>query len=79
MNKERRAELYDVITSLDDATDRLQDIASEEEEAFDNLPPGLQDGKTGDSIHSAISQLEEFTSEIENVKQKIEKMAKGGK
>lgn len=79
MNKERRAELYDVITSLDEATDRLQEISSDEEEAFDNLPPGLQEGKTGDGIQRAISEIEGFVSDIENVKSKIEKMAKGGK
>ena len=79
MNKERRAELYDVIGSLDEATDQLRDIVSEEEDSFDNLPPGLKDSKTGDGIQDAISKLGDFVTEIENVRDKIEKMAKGKK
>ena len=79
MNKERRAELYEVIESLDEATDQLRDIVSAEEDSFDNLPPGLQESKTGDGIQDAISKLGDFVTEIENVRDKIEKMAKGKK
>lgn len=79
MNKERRAELYEVIESLDEATDQLRDIVSEEEDSFDNLLPGLQESKTGDGIQDAISKLGDFVTEIENVRDKIEKMAKGKK
>lgn len=79
MNKERRNELYDVISSLDEATDHLQEISDDEEDSFDNLPLGLQESRTGDSILNAISELSGFISEIDDVKQKIENMAKGKK
>lgn len=79
MNKERRAELYDVISSLDEATDRLQEISDDEEETYDNLSPGLQYGKTGESIQNSIEKLQGFVTEIDNIKQKIENMAKGKK
>ena len=79
MNKERREELYDVIESLDEATYRLEEITAEEEETYDSLPPGLQDGRTGESIQEAIDKLDRFTVEIDNIRNKIEVMAKNKK
>lgn len=79
MNKERREELYGVIESLDEAIDQLADIQSEEEESYDNLPDGLQCGKTGEAIQNAIDRLSGFSDEISQIKDKIEKMAKNKK
>lgn len=79
MNKERREELYGVIESLDEAIDQLADIQSEEEESYDNLPDGLQCGKTGEAIQNAIDKLSGFSDEISQIKDKIEKMAKNKK
>lgn len=79
MNKERREELYGVIESLDEAIDQLADIQSEEEESYDNLPDGLQCGKTGEAIQNAIDRLSGFSDEISQIKDKIEKMAQNKK
>ena len=54
MNKERRQELGDVIDYLGDATNRLEEIISDEEDSFDNLPEGLQCSRTGDSMQEAM-------------------------
>lgn len=77
MNKQRRQELYDVVDFLDDAIDRLEDIAGEEEEAYNSLPAGLQYSKTGDSMQTAIDRINGFVKDIGVVKDKISSMAKG--
>lgn len=76
MNKQRRQELYDVVDFLDDAIDRLEDIAGEEEEAYDSLPAGLQYSKTGDSMQTAIDRINGFVKDIGVVKTNIINMIK---
>lgn len=74
MNKERRQELGEVIDYLDDAIVRLEEIRDDEQDSFDDLPEGLQNSRTGDSMLNAIDQLEEFCSDIEKVKGKVSDM-----
>ena len=74
MNKERRQELGDVIDYLDDAIDRLEEIISDEEDSFDNLPEGLQYSRTGDSMQEAMDKMRGFCDDIEEVKGKVSDM-----
>lgn len=74
MNKERRQELGDVIDYLDDAIDRLEEIISDEEDSFDNLPEGLQCSRTGDSMQEAMDRMRGFCDDIEAVKSKVNDM-----
>lgn len=74
MNKERRQELGDVIDYLDDATNRLEEIISDEEDSFDNLPEGLQCSRTGDSMQEAMDRMRGFCDDIEAVKSKVNDM-----
>ena len=75
MNKERRQELLDVTSSLADAMDRLSEIRDEEQEAFDNMPEGLQSGSRGQSMLDAVETMDGWYSEIEKVKDTIESYA----
>lgn len=79
MNKERREELWDVYTSLDDAMSKVIDVRSDEQDSFDNLPDGLQTSKTGESIQEAIDWLDGIESDIQNVRDKVEKFIKNKK
>ena len=74
MNKERRQELGEVIDYLDDAIMRLEEIRDDEQDSFDNLPEGLQNSRTGDSMQDAIDRLEGFCDDIEKVKANISGM-----
>ena len=74
MNKERRQELFDVISHLDEAIDRVEEIKSDEQDAFDSMPEGFQNSARGDAMQDAIGQLDGFVGAIENVKDKVLKM-----
>ena len=71
MNKERRKQIQDVIMRI--AT-LVQNILDAEEEAFDNMPEGLQASENGmiseeaqDNLAAAIDSLEEAISYLEEI------------
>ena len=72
MNKQRRQLLYDATSSLDEAIGVIQDVQSEEEASFYNLPDGLQVSDTGDAMQEAISALDVFVEKIDQIKTDIE-------
>ncbi|MCM1140782.1 MAG: hypothetical protein NC453_19605 [Muribaculum sp.] len=71
MNKERREELLDVVQSLDEAIDRLEEIRDDEQDAFDSMPEGLQYSSRGDAMQEAIDTLDGFGDEIAKICAKI--------
>lgn len=78
MNKERRERLSEVATTIEEARDQIQEIIDEEQDAYDNLPPSLQDAERGLFMQDAIEALEELDSELDGflgkVHQVIEKL-----
>lgn len=79
MNKQRRQQLYDATAALDEAVAVIQDIHSEEDEAYNNLFEGLQCAKTGESMQEAMEMLDGFVDKIESIKDEIEKFAENKK
>lgn len=75
MNKQRRQDLLDVSQLLSEASDRLNEIRDEEQEAFDNMPEGLQCSCRGEAMQEAIDTMDEWNSEIEDIKGQIEEFA----
>lgn len=71
MNKQRRKDLVDVIDCIDEAISRLTDITCEEQDAFDNLPEGLQMSSKGEAMEEAVALMDEISSDLEDVKVKI--------
>lgn len=60
MNRERRVEIGRII-------DSLQNVIADEQDAYDNMPEGIQESERGekmemglDSLHEAIDTLEEL-------------------
>lgn len=58
MNNERRTRILKIVSQLEEINSEIQDILSEEQEAFDNMPEGLQSSERGDTAQNAISNLE---------------------
>lgn len=72
MNKDRRSRILDATSALDEAVDIIRDVIDEEQEAYDNMPEGLQGGARGESMLDAIDKMEGYIDNIENVKSVIE-------
>lgn len=77
MNKQRREELLEVADYLQDAIDRLTEIRDEEQDAFDNMPEGFQNSVRGDSMQDAIGTMNDWETDIDNLRNKIEDYAAG--
>ena len=67
MNKARRMRLIAVQSKLSDLKAEIEQICDEEQEAYDNLPEGLQDSERGVSMESAIEELDDAASDLEGV------------
>lgn len=67
MNKERREQLTDVSELLSEAMNRLDEIREEEQEAYDNLPDGLQNGANGNSMLDAIDMMNSWESRVNDI------------
>ncbi len=67
MNKARRMRLIAVQSKLSDLKAEIEQIRDEEQEAYDNLPEGLQDSERGVSMEAAIEELDDAASDLEGV------------
>lgn len=72
MNKERKGRFQNVISSLDEAKDELTDIQSEEMDALDVLPEGLQMSSRGEKMQGWIDFIDDVLSDIDCIVDKIE-------
>lgn len=72
MNNTRRKLLQSIINTLNDCSSDLESAKDEEQEAFDNLPEGLQVSVRGEAMESAISEMENAISNIEDAISSIE-------
>lgn len=71
MNKERRKRIASAIRKIEDL---VQDILVDEQEAYDNMPDGLQVSENGivsdevqENLEAAIDSLEEAISYLEEI------------
>ena len=58
MNNPRRKALNDIIAKLEDLKEDLEALKEEEEEAYNNLPEGFQDGEKGSAMWDAIDNMD---------------------
>lgn len=73
MNNNRRKIIQGIRDSIIDLQTKLEEVQSEEQDAYDNLPESLQDSEKGqvmydalDNIESAISSLNEAMEYLDN-------------
>lgn len=65
MNRVRRKSLKDILGKMDELSamlenvkDAIQTVLDEEQEAYDNLPEGLQEAERGQQMQEYIDALE---------------------
>ena len=59
MNKERRKSIERIVDKLNEIQADLTSIRGDEEEAYDNLPEGIQSSERGDSMQEAIEAMDD--------------------
>lgn len=71
MNKQRRAEIYDLAKRFDSLKDEVQQILEDEQQYFDDMPENFQNGDKGEKAQSAIDALEAAASNIEELMENL--------
>lgn len=89
MNRIRRKSLKDILGQMDELStvletvkEALQDVLNEEQEAYDNLPEGLQEADRGQQMQEYIETLEGVVDslgelDIEDLYGTVEEIAEG--
>ena len=72
MNKARRKELEKALELLEQASDIIDSVKVDEEEAYENLPDGLRESERGETMQEALSSLEDALTDLENVTDDIQ-------
>lgn len=65
MNNARRTKIEKLNNRLSEIMDLINELAEEEQEAFDNLPEAFQEGERGEAMEEAIDCLESAASSVE--------------
>lgn len=67
MNKKRRKMLSDALVNLESASEIISVCATDEEEAYDNLPDGLKESEKGECMYDTYNSLEDISSSLDDV------------
>ena len=71
MNNNRRKQIRDLVSKLQDLKSDLESILQDEQEYRDNMPENMQDGERAQQSDECIGQLEcandELDSAIDNL------------
>ena len=71
MNNERRTRQALLAQQVTELKDDVQAVLEEEEDAFNNLPEGLQNGERGDAMQTAIAALDAAVSALEETSDQL--------
>lgn len=67
MNNARRKVLNSIIARLEDLQTDLQGVLDEEQEAYENMPEGLQASERGEAMETAIDNMAEAVDAFEDL------------
>lgn len=67
MNKERRTRIAAAMDKLEEIAAELGELAQEEQEAFDSLPEGLQNGEKGQRMEEIAEELDWARDDVVSV------------
>lgn len=65
MNKERRKSIERIVDKLNEIQADLTCVRNDEEEAYDNLPWGIQSSERGDAMHEAMDAMDDADGSLQ--------------
>ena len=74
MNNIRRKQIKKIATSIEELIEQLKFLQEEEQEAFDNLPEGIQMSERGLQMEENIDTIEDSIDDIGNALIELEKI-----
>lgn len=74
MNKQRRKRLTEAFNKIAEVMGILEEVKSEEEESYENLPDNFRDGERGEEMQNYIEMLEEANNYLDDANSVIEQI-----
>lgn len=74
MNKARRNAIEKVIAILTDQKEELEALRDEEQEAYDNLPEGIQYSERGEAMEENINDMDTSVDELDYMIDRLQEM-----
>lgn len=71
MNKNRRKQIAKAIQKIEEARTLIEIVRDEEQEAFENMPDGIQSSGRGEKMGETISSLDEAIDDIDNLTDRL--------
>lgn len=71
MNKQRRKQLQEIVDKISELKEHLDFLIEEEQEAFENLPGGIQSSDRGTKMENKISEMEYISSDLEDLSMRL--------
>ena len=65
MNNVRRKQIREAMELIHQAYEILSVVTEEEQDAFDNLPEGLQESEKGEQIEANVEELEDACDNLD--------------
>lgn len=72
MNNTRRKAITKLMVQIEELRSDLECLLDEEQEAFDNMPEGLQYSERGERMEEIISYIEDAVGSLEEVNENLE-------
>lgn len=67
MNKDRRKEIVKIIQQLEDIRVEIENLETEEQDYYDNIPENLQMSERAENSQDALYNLSEAQSQLDDV------------
>lgn len=75
MNAQRRKEIQAVLNELADLRSRIETVQSDERDAYDNMPEGLQQSERGEKAEQACSLLDDAIGAFDDLESALNEAA----
>jgi hypothetical protein len=72
MNTKRRKMIAKAIGSISEARGLLEEVHSDEQSAYDNMPLSIQESERGERMAEVISEIENAVDDLENLESVLE-------
>ena len=72
MNNERRKEIAAILEKVTELRGKVEDLQNAEQEAFDNMPEGLQQSERGQACENAASRLDDAMTAFDEIESALE-------
>lgn len=74
MNKDRRKRLTDIVERLSGIHADLEELATDERDAFENMPEGLQQSAKGEQIDANADALENASCTVDDLNTELQEI-----